>query len=387
MAHSSQQEKRPSKAHREKNILIALVEHYLKTKKPIGSQTLQEAEFSELSSATLRNYFAKLEAQGFLKQQHSSGGRIPEPKAYIAYAHHCEDLFMKDRQKKREKPQQSSGISDEKDVMNIIEKAAESLSTQTKTAVAVTSPRFDHDTVSSVQFVFIDIERVLCVVISEFGLVSPSLISVPFRLSHSLLRKADRFCRSRLFGEKQEPIIFSEKELNKVRYLYQEAMARFFINYSSISEQDLWRTGFSHLLPSNISSIEEISSAVTLFENTGAIRGFSKEAVKSNQLRFWIGEELFSLTEGTPNCAVIAMPYCVKGRPIGALVTISNMQINYKKIFQSMGDIADDLSTKLSAIVLHHKLQYRMASPSIFAMDQERLALDFSQNLLLTQQI
>ena len=41
---------------------------------------------SHLSSATIRNYFAKLEEEGYLKQQHSSGGRIPTYLAYKLYA-------------------------------------------------------------------------------------------------------------------------------------------------------------------------------------------------------------------------------------------------------------------------------------------------------------
>jgi len=66
--------KKNKKATREHKVLLGLVELYLKTGKPIGSNTLKEHGFEDLSSATIRNYFAKLEEQGFLKQPHSSGG-------------------------------------------------------------------------------------------------------------------------------------------------------------------------------------------------------------------------------------------------------------------------------------------------------------------------
>src|ERR1041385_7683673 len=78
--------KKPAKSQREKLILFALVELYLKTGKPIGSNTLKDNWFENLSSATIRNYFAKLEEGGYLKQQHSSGGRSPTPLAYKLYA-------------------------------------------------------------------------------------------------------------------------------------------------------------------------------------------------------------------------------------------------------------------------------------------------------------
>src|SRR5580698_5023185 len=79
-------QKKPAKDQRENLILFGLVDLYLQSGKPIGSNTLKENGFDALSSATIRNYFAKLEEEGFVKQQHSSGGRIPTAAAYKAYA-------------------------------------------------------------------------------------------------------------------------------------------------------------------------------------------------------------------------------------------------------------------------------------------------------------
>ena len=78
--------KKTGKTVRERKVLFGLVEHYIKTGKPVGSHALKEAGFEELSSATIRNYFANLEEEGFLNQQHSSGGRIPTNRAYRLYA-------------------------------------------------------------------------------------------------------------------------------------------------------------------------------------------------------------------------------------------------------------------------------------------------------------
>jgi heat-inducible transcriptional repressor len=78
--------KKPTKDERERLILFGLVDLYLQSGKPIGSNTLRENGFEALSSATIRNYFAKLEEEGLVKQQHSSGGRIPTATAYKIYA-------------------------------------------------------------------------------------------------------------------------------------------------------------------------------------------------------------------------------------------------------------------------------------------------------------
>src|SRR5579872_6156120 len=78
--------KKLPKTDRENAVLLGLIELYLKTGKPIGSHTLQENGFESLSSATIRNYFSKMEEAGYLKQQHTSGGRIPTEKAFRLYA-------------------------------------------------------------------------------------------------------------------------------------------------------------------------------------------------------------------------------------------------------------------------------------------------------------
>src|SRR4051812_45989677 len=77
---------RSAKNEREFRVLLGLVHYYLKTGKPVGSHALKEAGFGDLSSATIRNYFSQLEKEGYLIQQHSSGGRIPTDYAYRTYA-------------------------------------------------------------------------------------------------------------------------------------------------------------------------------------------------------------------------------------------------------------------------------------------------------------
>ena len=63
--------KRKQRAEREREVLLGLVELYLLTGKPVGSNTLKENGFENISSATIRNYFASLEKEGYLMQQHS----------------------------------------------------------------------------------------------------------------------------------------------------------------------------------------------------------------------------------------------------------------------------------------------------------------------------
>ncbi len=67
---------------RKKQLLLGAVESYIENALPITSEKVQNNLFSTLSSATLRNELSTLEELGYLKQLHTSSGRVPTTKAY-----------------------------------------------------------------------------------------------------------------------------------------------------------------------------------------------------------------------------------------------------------------------------------------------------------------
>jgi transcriptional regulator of heat shock response len=70
---------------RKKAILKAIIDNYIQSAEPVGSKSLAGSSGLDLSSATLRNEMAALEAMGFLEQPHTSAGRIPTPSGYRIY--------------------------------------------------------------------------------------------------------------------------------------------------------------------------------------------------------------------------------------------------------------------------------------------------------------
>lgn len=70
---------------RKKSLLLGAVESYIENALPITSEKVQSNLFTSLSSATLRNELSTLEELGYLKQLHTSSGRVPTTKAYRYY--------------------------------------------------------------------------------------------------------------------------------------------------------------------------------------------------------------------------------------------------------------------------------------------------------------
>jgi heat-inducible transcriptional repressor len=67
---------------RQKLILGLIVQEYVNTAKPVGSETLVDDYHLEFSSATVRNEMAALSKAGYLRQPHTSAGRVPTEDAY-----------------------------------------------------------------------------------------------------------------------------------------------------------------------------------------------------------------------------------------------------------------------------------------------------------------
>ncbi len=77
---------------RQRQILRAIVEHYVRTAEPVGSKTIAETPGVNFSSATIRNEMAALTEAGLLEQPHTSAGRVPSPAGYRLYV----DELMQD---------------------------------------------------------------------------------------------------------------------------------------------------------------------------------------------------------------------------------------------------------------------------------------------------
>jgi heat-inducible transcriptional repressor len=74
---------------RQEKILQSIVEQYAEVASPVGSSLL--AKLFSVSSATIRAEMAELERNGYIKQPHTSAGRVPTDKGYRYYVNQIAD--------------------------------------------------------------------------------------------------------------------------------------------------------------------------------------------------------------------------------------------------------------------------------------------------------
>lgn len=67
---------------RQKTLLLLIIRDYIDTAQPVGSKRLVEHYHLDLSPATIRNEMSTLTEMGYLRQPHTSAGRVPSEEGY-----------------------------------------------------------------------------------------------------------------------------------------------------------------------------------------------------------------------------------------------------------------------------------------------------------------
>ena len=156
-------------------VLRAIVADFVATKEPIGSKTLVERHNLGVSSATVRNDMAVLEAEGYITQPHTSSGRVPTEKGYREFVDRLDDI------KPLSTPERSailrfleSGV----DLDDVLRRAVRLLAQLTRQVAIVQYPTLSTSTVRHLEVVALTPARLLLVVITDTGRVDQRIVEL-----------------------------------------------------------------------------------------------------------------------------------------------------------------------------------------------------------------
>ena len=348
--------KKKQRDEKEKSVLLGLVELYLCTGKPIGSNTLRENGLDNISSATIRNYFSKLEAQEFLLQQHSSGGRIPTTNAYKFYAdHHIHSLEADPKDIETLKKELDR---DTREIANYLAHASEVLSEITQTAIFLSTPRFDQDLIIDIKLLGVDNKRYLCILITDFGLIHTEILYTAKKLSSFSLKRIESYFRFRMTGLDRPKLNKSEEVI--AEKFYNEILIRHIVNYSNFTSEDVYKTGFSKLLHyPEFRDAAVLATSLSIFENAAYMRGLLNKCCEAGDLQCWIGNDLNYPNVNPIHSSVITVPYFIHTKPVGAIALLGPIRMPYPKLFGTLRAFSTLVSEVLTRNLYKYKITYR----------------------------
>lgn len=374
--------KKPSKDLREKKILFGLIELYLETGKPIGSNTLKENGFEELSSATIRNYFAKLEEEGYLKQQHSSGGRAPSSLGLKLYA---QSHLNQPRLSSQEKKEIEKCLQKEtREVAAYLQQAAEIVSDITQCATFLSSPRFDQDFILDIKLLLVDHSRLLCVIVTDFGMIHTEVLYLDRKLSNFSLKRIESYFSYRLTGTDKPQMTTEEEALGT--HLYKELLLRHIVGYANFSAEDLIQAGFSKLLAyPDFNEAASLASGLSLFENKQVLRELLKSTYDKESLSCWVGDDLTPFSQEASSCSMITIPYRIHQSVCGAIGILGPNRIPYRHLFGQLQQAAETISYSLTKSVYKFKITFRNPTPSSVELKKDPSGFQIQSHCLLLE--
>ncbi|MDH6245840.1 heat-inducible transcriptional repressor [Mycobacterium sp. OTB74] len=156
-------------------VLRAIVADFVSTKEPIGSKALVERHNLGVSSATVRNDMAVLEAEGYITQPHTSSGRVPTEKGYREFVDRLDDVKpMSSSERRAILKFLESGV----DLDDVLRRAVRLLAQLTRQVAIVQYPTLSRSTVRHLEVVALTPARLLLVVITDTGRVDQRVVEL-----------------------------------------------------------------------------------------------------------------------------------------------------------------------------------------------------------------
>jgi heat-inducible transcriptional repressor len=161
---------------RKLEVLRAIVEDYVATQEPVGSKALVERHRLRVSSATVRNDMAVLEEEGFIRQPHTSAGRVPTDAGYRLFVDKLSRIKPLTPAERRAIERFLLGAVDLDDVVH---RTVRLLAQLTRQVAVVQYPSLSRASVRHLELVPISTTRIMMVMIAETGRVEQRLVDLP----------------------------------------------------------------------------------------------------------------------------------------------------------------------------------------------------------------
>ena len=324
---------------RSREIFRQVVESYLATGEPVGSRNLSRIIPMTLSPASVRNVMSDLEQAGLVYAPHTSAGRLPTERGlrfFVDALMQIGDLTENDR-KAIEAQVAASGQA--KSVETVLTEASGLLSGLTRAAGVVLTAKSNRR-LKPVEFVRLEPERALVVVVAEDGQVENRVLNVPVGLPTSALTEASNFLNAHIRGktiadaraELERALQARQAELDE---LTQRIVANGLASWSGgeSDERKLIVRGQAHLLD-DLKALADLERVRLLFDDLETRReviDLLGRAEQAEGVRIFIGSEnkLFSLSGSS---TIVAPYHDASGRIVGVLGVIGPTRLNYARV-------------------------------------------------------
>jgi len=330
---------------RKKQILFGAIDNYIKQASPITSLFVQNTEMHDISTATIRNELSALEAMGYLKQLHTSGGRVPTTKGYRFFVNEIINNITCTREDLR-------SIKDELflktgSISEIVKSIADAITKSTNYPAVVILDGFENLIVQSIGVMYLLDGSMLILIQTNAGVITNTLTASE-KINKSGCDNASKIFTD-IFGGKTIGFLmhnmseFNEKIQSAMKN-YEEIFKMVLIvleKYAADSKTNITSDGIVKLLNSpEYSDIEKAKDILNILDDKQQLKNIF-DASAQEGLSIKIGEE--NENKVLSGCAVIKTPIVLDGNKIASIGIIGPERIDYANIASALKFIADEI--------------------------------------------
>jgi len=333
----------PELPERDRRILGALVQAYIEHGEPISSLWLASRGFG-VSSATLRNIMARLEEQGYVRQPHTSAGRVPTDLGYRLYV----DQLLAERRASRPGVQMQARLRRAGTVEDMLSHASHVVSRASHQLGFAIAPAAEMTMLERLDFVPLDGRKLLVVVVAAGGHISHKVIELSEEYSAVELEQAANYLNAEFKGRSLLQVRQAVLErLQEERTLYDDLMARALrLACSTFGEMDMAPTVFiqgTSLLFEEIAgddpdvTLGTLKTLVRMMEEKTRLVRLLDDYISSDGLTIVIGSE-----HPSPDLQHFSLVACTysDGHGTGAVGVIGPTRMRYLRAINAVESLS-----------------------------------------------
>jgi len=327
-------------------VLRAIVEEYVVTAQPVGSQTVARSRGLGVSSATVRNDMTVLERDGYLVQPHTSAGRVPTDRGYRYFVDHFGEPGAL-------APSQRRAVLDffttaHHALEDLLHETSQLLAGITRHAAVVMGPHPDVVDVRSVQLVALQPTMVVAVAVLSNGTVETANLHLDSEVDAEQVRAAGAALQAHLVGEAagELPAVPPTGDAGAdtlVALVCETLTAR----ASTSAPEPLYVGGASRLASEQQSfpTAESASRLLEMLERQVVVVSLVRKLL-DHGVTVSIGSE--NEVEELRDCSLIIARYTIEGEAAGTVGILGPTRMDYRQALAAVTAVSQQLGRALS---------------------------------------
>ncbi|MGH2351311.1 MAG: heat-inducible transcriptional repressor HrcA [Chloroflexota bacterium] len=313
---------------RKERILKAIVEDYTRHARPVASETLLREYGMSVSSATIRNEMAELEAEGYIYQPHTSAGRIPSEQGYRYFVTRLMQEQRIPRAEQLTIRHQFHQVALMREEW--LQLGAAVLARAARAAAIVSAPQMAACRIKHFEALQMQERLGLLVLVLQDGTVKQQLVTLPDGASQDNLSTASVRLNALLHTMSQREIVavVDNERLTVAEQFVVDALLELMAQIDARDAVTVYHDGLVELLDQpEFSTMERARAIVEVLERPQVLRELLPGVPTDDGIQIIIGSE--NRWDWMKECAVVLARYGAAGDVTGVVGVLGPLRLSY----------------------------------------------------------